>query len=73
MTVNASEASDADASSRSLPPLIRYTLQGLETLWMPERQRYSYIYRLDDAKPGNVSVPDRDTFYTLNVLLGLTL
>lgn len=72
-----SETPRIDDSAVALPPaepspLIRYTLQGLEKLWMPQRRRYSYIYRLDGGKSGNVSIPERDTFYTLNVLLGLS-
>jgi hypothetical protein len=38
---------------------------------MPDRERYSYRFRFDHAAP-NESIPVRDAFYTLNVLLGLS-
>lgn len=57
--------------------LVRYALRGLRRCWMPERGRYSHIYRLVDAPDpappqANVSVPESDAFYTLNVLLGMS-
>jgi hypothetical protein len=39
---------------------------------MPSERRYSYIYRLDPGDERNVSIAPRDTFYTLNVLLGMS-
>src|SRR5262245_44946847 len=39
---------------------------------MPERERYSYRLRLDLPTPANESLPELDTFYTLNVLLGFS-
>ena len=53
-------------------PLIEYALKGLRRCWMPERGRYSHLYRLDAAKQPNVSLPESDAFYTLNVLLGIS-
>ena len=53
--------------------LVSYALRGLRRCWMPERGRYSHIYRLD-APPETVNeaVPESDAFYTLNVLLGIS-
>ena len=53
-------------------PLVSYALQGLHHCWMPERGRFSYRYRFDAAGQANESLPELDTFYTLNVLLGLS-
>jgi hypothetical protein len=39
---------------------------------MPELVRFSYCYHLDRPEPANESRPELDTFYTLNVLLGLS-
>lgn len=50
-------------------PLVTYALKGLQRAWMPARNRYSAIYRLDGSAT-NLAQPARDTFYTLNVLLG---
>lgn len=52
--------------------LVGYALKGLRRCWMPEQGRYSHIYRLDAPEPANVSVPESDAFYTLNVLLGMS-
>lgn len=59
--------------SRSAPTsrLVSYALQGLWRCWMPDRRRYSYRFRFDVTAP-NESIPVRDAFYTLNVLLGLS-
>ena len=51
-------------------PVSQYALRGLKTCWMDDEKRFSHAYRLD-PKPHNVSVPESDTYYTLNVLLGL--
>jgi hypothetical protein len=56
----------------SLSPLISYALAGLRRCWMPERVRFSYCYHLDRSEAANQSLPELDTFYTLNVLLGLS-
>jgi hypothetical protein len=53
-------------------PLVSYALQGLSGCWTPERCRFSYRYRLDEFDPPNESLPELDTFYTLNVLLGMS-
>jgi hypothetical protein len=58
------------STSRPLAPLISFALQGLQRCWMPELGRYSYRHRLDSQQPPNESLPELDTFYTLNVLLG---
>lgn len=58
----------------SQPPLIDFALKGLQHAWMPAKNRYAFSHRLDVMKGDdreNLSVPERDTFYTLNVLLGL--
>jgi hypothetical protein len=60
------------AASQSEPALIGYALRGLRHCWMPERGRYSHIFRLDAPLPTNQSVPESDAFYTLNVLLGVS-
>jgi hypothetical protein len=39
---------------------------------MPDHGRYSYRFRFDAAATQNESIPVRDAFYTLNVLLGLS-
>src|SRR5215467_7936333 len=52
-------------------PLVDYALRGLEHCWLPEHGRWSHIYHLDNRDQPNESVPYSDTFYTLNVLLGL--
>lgn len=52
-------------------PLVNYALKGLERCWLPEYGRWSHIYHLDGRDRPNVSVPESDVFYTLNVLLGL--
>jgi hypothetical protein len=59
-------------SENGTAPLISYALSGLRYCWMPERLRYSYRLRLDIPEASNQSLPERDTFYTLNVLLGLS-
>ena len=53
-------------------PLLRYTLRGLRSCWMPAQGRWSHIYHLDGRSHPNESVPESDVFYTLNVLLGFS-
>ncbi len=60
------------SSSNRAPPLIKYTLRGLQSCWMPSIGRWSHIYHLDGRAEPNQSVPSSDVFYSLNVLLGLS-
>jgi hypothetical protein len=60
-----------DLSGSKNSPLVDYALRGLELCWLPEHSRWSHIYHLDNRDRPNESVPYSDTFYTLNVLLGL--
>ena len=53
-------------------PLVRYAMLGLQRCYMPEKKLWSYKYHLDDRPEPNQSVPQSDSFYSLNVLLGLT-
>jgi hypothetical protein len=52
--------------------LVDYAVRGLRRCWMPETGRYCYRHRWDLAAEPNESLPDRDAFYTLNVLLGFS-
>jgi hypothetical protein len=52
-------------------PLVDYTLKGLDRCWLPQFNRWSHIYHLDNRAQPNESVPHSDVFYTLNVLLGM--
>ena len=61
-----------DDDRGDVSPLIAYALRGLRSCWMPELLRWSYIYHLDGRSKPNESVAERDAFYTLNVLLGLS-
>lgn len=60
------------SSASPAPALIQYTLRGLKSCWMPEIERWSHIYHLDNRTNPNESVPSSDVFYSLNVLLGLS-
>src|SRR5215475_2780974 len=53
-------------------PLISFVLRGLKSCWMPDVGRWSFIYHLDGRNNPNEALPERDVFYTLNVLLGLS-
>lgn len=53
-------------------PLVRFVLRGLSKCWMINHGCFSYLYRLDGSETGNVSLPESDVFYTLNVLLGFS-
>jgi hypothetical protein len=52
--------------------LVSYALQGLRRCWMPDLRRYSHRFRFDVPGPSNEAMPERDAFYTLNVLLGFS-
>jgi hypothetical protein len=52
--------------------LLSYAIEGLRRSWMPDVERYSYRFRFDLPESENESIPERDAFYTLNVLLGLS-
>jgi len=54
------------------PPLVRFVLRGLSNCWMDDHGCFSHLYRLNSSETGNVSVPESDVFYTLNVLLGFS-
>jgi hypothetical protein len=56
----------------SLSPAVSYALEGLRRCWQPEKARYSCRYKFDGTGPANLSVPESDAFYTLNVLLGFS-
>ena len=51
--------------------IVPYALRGLSHCFMPDKNRWSYIYHLDGREDPNKSMPAGDVFYTLNVLLGL--
>jgi hypothetical protein len=51
-------------------PLIEFALRGLERCYMANSGLWSHAYRLDGVGEPNVSVPQSDVFYSLNVLLG---
>ena len=53
-------------------PLIDFALKGLEKCWLPREERWSHIYHLDGRDRPNEPFPNKDIFYTLNVLLGMT-
>jgi hypothetical protein len=53
-------------------PLIDFALKGLEKCWLPQEERWSHIYHLDGRDQPNEAFPNKDIFYTLNVLLGMT-
>jgi len=53
-----------------MPPLVEYTKIGLKNCYMPERQSWSFIYHLDGRDNPNESLPSKDAFYSLNVILG---
>lgn len=59
-------------SGAQAPRLIKYTVRGLKSCWMPSQGRWSHIYHLDGRPEPNQSVPSSDVFYSLNVLLGLS-
>jgi hypothetical protein len=65
-------ATAAPSSRVSVSPLVSYALRGLWRCWMPDRERYSYRFKFDAMEAANESIPVRDAFYTLNVLLGLS-
>ena len=52
-------------------PLVEYTLCGLRNCFMPEQKAWSFIYHLDGRAHPNESLPSKDVFYSLNVILGL--
>ncbi len=63
---------DGDGPGAAASPLVSYALKGLRGLWLPTQDRYSHSHLLD-AVPGQSSpLPERNAFYTLNVLLGLS-
>jgi hypothetical protein len=53
-------------------PLVNYALAGLQRCWLPEHGRWSHIHHLDGRDSPNETLPPRDVFYTLNVLLGMS-
>ena len=81
MTVGGSLSTTASALRIGVPAagrgtadnrLVGYALEGLRRCWMPDLGRYSYRFRFDLPEPRNESVPEREAFYTLFVLLGLS-
>lgn len=56
--------------SDELSPLSRFVLRGLKTCWLPDRGWWSHAYRTDRGE--NISKPESDVFYSLNVVLGLS-
>jgi hypothetical protein len=62
----------AQSSRPPASPLVDYALGGLRRCWMPDHGMYSHRYRFDVSGAPNESIPARDAFYTLNVLLGLS-
>lgn len=54
------------------PPLINYALSGLQRCWLPDLQRWSHSYHLDDRAAPNQSIAASDVVQTLTVLLGLS-
>src|ERR1700730_12642376 len=56
-----------------LPPssIIRYATLGLRRCYMPRTGLWSHKYHLDGRPEPNESVPHSDSFYSLNVLLGV--
>jgi hypothetical protein len=52
-------------------PLANYVIRGLQSCWMPADGCWSHAFR-PDAATKNVSIPESDVFYTLNVCLGLS-
>lgn len=56
-----------------MSPLVSYTLRGLLHCYQPEQFCWSYSCHFGNAKVVNESIPPRDCFYTLNVILGLAV
>lgn len=71
LAVPNSTSDPGDASPLITSPLIKYTLRGLKSCWMPEQGRWSHISHLDGRAKPNQSIPSSDVFYSLNVLMGL--
>ena len=61
-----------DRAAESTSPLVSYALKGLRRLWLPAQDRYSHSHPLDMRSGQSLPLPAGNTFYTLNVLLGLS-
>lgn len=57
----------------TMSPLVTYVKKGLSNCYMPEKGCWSYIFHLDGRETPNQSLPAWDTFYSLNVILGLAV
>lgn len=70
--IDTDAAVERDPGAGSPSPLVTYALKGLERCWMPQRRRFSFSYRFTPSGGANLSRRQGDTYYTLNVLLGLS-
>jgi hypothetical protein len=55
---------------KSMPLLVDYAKKGLRNCYMRDRQCWSFIYHLDGRAEPNEAFPEKDIFYSLNVILG---
>lgn len=65
-------AKEMGGMSYSVSPLVDYTIRGLDRLFISDVGLWSYSYRFDRPENPLVSIPEKDVFYSLNVLLGFS-